>query len=171
MHGCLLSSNEVKIVVLTVSVWRDLWHKVPTDRQHQMGPECGLVFICPKFLFDLSFPPQPTLLLHYAKNSLSSPVIMGVVNLIAAPLSDFLGTSSATAVFIAITVSSLFLTIVLNVLHQQLFRNPAEPPLVFHWVPFFGSTITYGIDPYRFFFRCREKVFQIAPPAALGSCL
>jgi sterol 14-demethylase len=50
------------------------------------------------------------------------------------------------------------LAIVLNVLKQLLLKNPNEPPIVFHWVPFIGSTITYGIDPYRFFFDCRRKV-------------
>lgn len=48
--------------------------------------------------------------------------------------------------------------VVLNVARQLLFRNPKEPPVVFHWVPFLGSTIAYGIDPYAFFFSCREKV-------------
>ena len=50
------------------------------------------------------------------------------------------------------------LAIAVNVLRQMLPANPHEPPLVFHWVPFFGSTIVYGIDPYAFFFKCREKV-------------
>jgi sterol 14-demethylase len=30
--------------------------------------------------------------------------------------------------------------------------------VVFHWVPIIGSTITYGIDPYRFFFENKAKV-------------
>jgi hypothetical protein len=50
------------------------------------------------------------------------------------------------------------------VLNQILFKNPLEPPVVFHWVPVIGSTITYGIDPYKFFFECRAKVRL---PAAL----
>jgi sterol 14-demethylase len=45
-----------------------------------------------------------------------------------------------------------------NALKQLLFPNKNEPPLVFHWIPFLGSTISYGIDPYRFFFACRAKV-------------
>lgn len=60
--------------------------------------------------------------------------------------------------------SSLFtLAIVLNVLHQLLpvRRKGSDPPVVFHWVPFIGSTITYGIDPYKFFFRCREQVHTV----------
>lgn len=50
------------------------------------------------------------------------------------------------------------LVILANVLKQLLFKDPNEPPLVFHLVPFIGSTITYGIDPFKFFFSCREKV-------------
>jgi sterol 14alpha-demethylase len=50
------------------------------------------------------------------------------------------------------------LAILLNIANQLLFRNPDEPPLVFHLLPFIGSTITYGIDPFVFFFSCREKV-------------
>jgi sterol 14alpha-demethylase len=50
------------------------------------------------------------------------------------------------------------LAILLNIANQLLFKNPDEPPLVFHLLPFIGSTITYGIDPFVFFFSCREKV-------------
>ncbi|KAF4994105.1 hypothetical protein FGRMN_6020 [Fusarium graminum] len=55
----------------------------------------------------------------------------------------------AFAVFLSI--------IVVNVLYQQLPRKPAEPPLVFHWLPFFGNAIAYGLDPCGFFEKCREK--------------
>jgi hypothetical protein len=54
--------------------------------------------------------------------------------------------------------SSLVLTVMLNVLQQVLLKNPKEPPVVFHWFPIISSTITYGIDPYRFFFEYRAKV-------------
>lgn len=55
-------------------------------------------------------------------------------------------------------LSFISLSVVVNVLRQLLFKNPHEPPVVFHWFPFVGSTISYGIDPYKFFFGCREKV-------------
>lgn len=58
--------------------------------------------------------------------------------------------------------------ILLNVLRQLLFRNPTEPPLVFHLVPFIGSTIAYGIDPYKFFFACREKYGDVFTFILLG---
>ncbi|KAK6722312.1 Sterol 14-alpha demethylase [Fusarium graminearum] len=51
----------------------------------------------------------------------------------------------------------LVLSVVLNVLNQLLFRNPNEPPMVFHWFPFVGSTITYGMDPPTFFRENRAK--------------
>jgi hypothetical protein len=52
----------------------------------------------------------------------------------------------------------LVLAVVLNVLSQLLLKNPNEPPIVFHWFPIVGSTILYGMDPYKFFFDCRAKV-------------
>lgn len=85
-------------------------------------------------------------------------VVMGLLAAIAGPLGDQISNRS-TAVIVAAAFTSLFvLAVIVNVLHQLLFRNPTEPPLVFHWVPFIGSTISYGIDPYVFFFRCRQKV-------------
>lgn len=50
--------------------------------------------------------------------------------------------------------------IFLNVVYQLLFRllNKSRPPLVFHWIPFLGNTISYGMDPYKFFFSCQKKV-------------
>lgn len=58
-------------------------------------------------------------------------------------------------------LSFISLSVVINVLRQLLFKNPHEPPVVFHWFPFIGSTISYGIDPYKFFFGCREKVSSL----------
>lgn len=43
-------------------------------------------------------------------------------------------------------------------LSQLLLKNPNEPPVVFHWFPVIGNTVTYGMDPYGFFFACRKKV-------------
>lgn len=33
--------------------------------------------------------------------------------------------------------------------------------MVFHVIPFIGSTITYGMDPYKFMFDNRKKVRYI----------
>lgn len=58
--------------------------------------------------------------------------------------------------------SALFTAaVLLNVAGQLLKRRRGggtEPPVVFHWVPFLGSTIAYGMDPYDFFFKARKEV-------------
>ena len=48
--------------------------------------------------------------------------------------------------------------VVLNVFRQFLPSKPNEPPVVFHWIPFVGSAVTYGMDPVKFLQSCREKV-------------
>lgn len=60
---------------------------------------------------------------------------------------------------IAIVLGSIVtLSVILNVASQLLFKNPNEPPMVFHWFPLIGSTITYGMDPPTFFKENRAKV-------------
>lgn len=54
----------------------------------------------------------------------------------------------------------IILSVVFNVASQILFKNPNEPPLVFHWFPIIGSTITYGMDPPTFFQENRAKVCE-----------
>jgi sterol 14-demethylase len=70
----------------------------------------------------------------------------------------------STLWIVAYALLAFAATIALNVIYQFLFRmlNKTRPPLVFHWVPFIGSTIHYGMDPYDFFFSCREKVSSSA---------
>lgn len=47
--------------------------------------------------------------------------------------------------------------VVLNVFRQFLPRRASEPPVVFHWIPFVGSAVTYGMDPVKFLESCRKK--------------
>ncbi|KAL1649171.1 Lanosterol 14-alpha-demethylase [Diplodia intermedia] len=49
-------------------------------------------------------------------------------------------------------------TILLHVARQLFFYKKNEPPVVFHWFPFIGSTVSYGMDPLKFFEDCKEKV-------------
>ncbi|KAL4908976.1 hypothetical protein BDW74DRAFT_75676 [Aspergillus multicolor] len=58
--------------------------------------------------------------------------------------------------------------ILVNVVRQVLFRSKNEPPMVFHWVPFVGSTLSYGMNPYKFFFSCKEKYGDIFTFIMLG---
>lgn len=55
-------------------------------------------------------------------------------------------------------ITVIVLSVMINVLIQLLFKNPNKPPVMFHWFPFIGNTISYGTNPYKFFFECRRKV-------------
>ncbi len=60
---------------------------------------------------------------------------------------------------IAVGLTSFVVLVILYTLLTQLaFKHPNEPPVVFHWLPIIGSTVTYGIDPFKFFSDCQAKV-------------
>lgn len=87
---------------------------------------------------------------------------MGLIQQLAShPLAlqfQTLGLGSQIAILFG---SFIVLSVVLNVANQLLFKNPNEPPMVFHYFPFVGSTVTYGMDPPRFFKENRAKVSDI----------
>ena len=86
-------------------------------------------------------------------------------------LDKFCEHCSSQSIFTLVSVGALSfiaLSVVINVLRQLLFKNPHEPPVVFHWFPFVGSTISYGIEPYKFFFNAREKVCILFPDRLVG---
>lgn len=87
---------------------------------------------------------------------------MGLFSSFIDKFCEHCSTQSIWTLAVVGALSFISLSVVINVLRQLLFKNPHEPPVVFHWFPFIGSTISYGIDPYKFFFRCRAKV---RPPA------
>lgn len=51
----------------------------------------------------------------------------------------------------------IVIAIASNVIGQLWFPDPHRPPVVFHIFPFIGSTVQYGIDPYKFFFDCQAQ--------------
>ncbi|ETI25136.1 hypothetical protein G647_04508 [Cladophialophora carrionii CBS 160.54] len=65
-------------------------------------------------------------------------------------------------------VSVISISIVANILKQLFYRDPHRPPVVWHWVPLIGSTVEYGQDPYRFFFRCRKLYGDVFTFGLLG---
>lgn len=83
---------------------------------------------------------------------------MGILEQLSAPVAEQISQRGLGVVAGAGIASFVVLTVVLNVLSQLLLKNPNEPPMVFHWLPIIGNTITYGMDPYKFFFECRAKV-------------
>lgn len=91
---------------------------------------------------------------------------MGVANLLAGPLSRLEGYST-TVIVAGGLFAFVVVSVVWNILKQLLFKNKNEPPVVFHIFPFIGSTITYGMDPYNFFFKQKEKVGVFASRSAI----
>lgn len=66
---------------------------------------------------------------------------------------------------IGVTLTTIIATglgiVTLNVLYQLLApRDPSKPPVVFHYVPILGCAVSYGMDPYKFLFDCRDKVSE-----------
>ena len=69
---------------------------------------------------------------------------------------------------LATVASVILVSIVTNIVRQLFYRNPHRPPVVWHWLPLIGSTVEYGQEPYRFFFRCKEKYGDIFTFGLLG---
>jgi sterol 14-demethylase len=63
----------------------------------------------------------------------------------------------------------IVLSVLWNIFSQLVFKNSNEPPIVFHWVPVIGSTIDYGIDPFKFFKKCQAKV-GMSKHCYVGTC-
>ncbi len=55
-----------------------------------------------------------------------------------------------------------------NVIRQLAFYDRSGPPEVFSILPVLGSTIVYGIDPFKFFFACHEKYGDVFTFVLLG---
>nr|BAK20185.1 cytochrome P450 [Postia placenta] len=68
-----------------------------------------------------------------------------------------LASTSIPRLLLLLVVNIPVIAVVLNVLSQMLPRDRSLPPLVFHWIPWFGSAAQYGQDPVEFFKSCREK--------------
>jgi sterol 14-demethylase len=94
---------------------------------------------------------------------------MGVLEQLAShPLAqDYLSLGVGSQIGIAIA-AFLAIAVGLNVANQLLFVNPNEPPVVFHWFPVIGSTITYGMDPPKFFQENRAKFGDVFTFVLLG---
>nr|QIM40860.1 lanosterol 14 alpha-demethylase A [Calonectria henricotiae] len=54
-------------------------------------------------------------------------------------------------------IGAFFSFLLLNILKQKILRKPSDPPIVFHWLPFIGNAVSYGLDPYSFFLQCQKQ--------------
>ncbi|KAI3323445.1 cytochrome P450 [Xylariaceae sp. AK1471] len=93
---------------------------------------------------------------------------MGLLQDISGPLSQQLSQLSVVSQVGVVVTGLLLFSVFFNVLHQILFKKSNEPPVVFHWFPIIGSTITYGMDPPRFFKENRAKYGDIFTFVLLG---
>lgn len=62
------------------------------------------------------------------------------------------------AQILIIPIILIALSIVRHIAQQTLFVNKDEPPLVFSWLPLIGSTVDYGMNPYKFYMKYQKKV-------------
>ncbi|KAF2422625.1 14 alpha-demethylase [Tothia fuscella] len=91
------------------------------------------------------------------------------MGLLSTLISPFVGDDRVSILLIvSYFVGFLGLLILGNILKQLLVKNPNEPPIVFHVVPFIGSTIEYGIDPVKFFDKCKAKYGDVFTFILLG---
>ncbi|RFU75695.1 eburicol 14-alpha-demethylase [Trichoderma arundinaceum] len=94
---------------------------------------------------------------------------MGILQQAAGHPAAQLFFEQGTGAQIVIGVAGFLAVVVFfNVLQQFLFKNPTDPPLVFHWFPLIGSTVTYGIDPPKFFRDNRAKYGDVFTFILLG---
>lgn len=83
---------------------------------------------------------------------------MGLLDVVSGHASQHFSQLSTASQIGALFFTFIAVSVFVNVAKQLLFKNPNEPPVVFHWFPIIGSTVTYGMDPPRFFVENRNKV-------------
>ncbi|KAM3454981.1 hypothetical protein NHJ6243_008670 [Beauveria neobassiana] len=76
-------------------------------------------------------------------------------------MAEFVPNASSLAYAGGVALAFVLACIIINVLWLQLPRPKSEPPVVFHWLPFVGNAISYGMNPFNFYSRCREKYGDI----------
>jgi sterol 14alpha-demethylase len=91
---------------------------------------------------------------------------MGILQEVAGPVAQQFQSLSTPAQVGAAVGAFVVLSIAWHIISQLLFANPNEPPVVFSWFPFIGSTVTYGMDPPAFFKKQQAKVRFRAVPSA-----
>jgi sterol 14-demethylase len=55
-----------------------------------------------------------------------------------------------------------------NLLKQLFFYDRSAPPVVFHFVPFWGSSYQYTVDPYEFVTTCAKRYGDVFTFKSLG---
>lgn len=89
---------------------------------------------------------------------------MALQEYLTAAIEQFLALSLPAKVALFIVVPFVY-----NLLWQWVYSlRKDRVPMVFHWIPFFGSAATYGMQPYEFFENCRKKYGDVFSFILLG---
>ncbi|CAN3354768.1 lanosterol 14-alpha demethylase [Diutina catenulata] len=81
---------------------------------------------------------------------------------------------SATTAFLALsTAQQLSILVGVPFIYHLLWQfvyslRKDRAPLVFHWIPWVGSAVTYGMRPYEFFEECRLKYGDVFAFVLMG---
>lgn len=66
----------------------------------------------------------------------------------------------------------VFAPFIYNIIWQLLYSLRRDRvPLVFYWIPWFGSAIPYGMQPYEFFADCQKKYGDVFAFVLLGKVM
>nr|QFR37225.1 cytochrome P450 [Cyberlindnera americana] len=66
----------------------------------------------------------------------------------------------------------LFAPFIYNIVWQLLYSlRKDRVPLVFYWIPWFGSAVPYGMQPYEFFADCQKKYGDVFAFVLLGKVM
>ncbi|CAI5760110.1 unnamed protein product [Candida verbasci] len=94
-------------------------------------------------------------------------IVDNLIDLSLQVYSQFVSFSLLKQVLILIIIPFLY-----NIVWQFLYslRND-RAPLVFYWIPWFGSAVGYGQQPYEFFEQCRQKYGDVFSFMLLGKIM
>lgn len=93
---------------------------------------------------------------------------MGLFTALAEPAQRLLAALPLWQVILLGGFALLALAIAVNIIQQLFFYDRSAPPVVFSIFPVIGSAITYGIDPFKFFFACHERYGDVFSFKLLG---
>lgn len=93
---------------------------------------------------------------------------MGLFTTLAEPLERLAASLPLWQLVLLGLTAFITTAITLNTVRQLFFYDRNAPPEVFHVVPILGSAVTYGIDPFKFFFSCYEKYGDVFTFQLLG---
>lgn len=97
----------------------------------------------------------------------SGSIVIQLASYAKLALDSFLGLSLFQQISIIV-----FIPFIYSLLWQFLYsmRND-RPPLVHYWIPWVGSAIPYGTQPYKFFKRCQETYGDVFSFVLLGKVM